>query len=278
MGKTKIAVVGEEPVGADSVSAHPEKKSKKKQSLKEEKGIRVPGLKGGERVVAVGGEAPPETEEKSVGYAQRVSPPVGATRGAPRQRGKKYLAARAKVDPQKSYSAQEAAKLARETSISAFNGSVELHLVLNKDSLQTTVELPHTSGQKKKIEIASDATIKKLKEGKIDFDVLLATKEFMPKLVPFAKLLGPRGLMPNPKNGTLVDDPEKAKEKFGDNTLQIKSEKKAPLAHLVVARADQPEKEIEENLQAVIEAVGPRNIKKAVLSSSMGPGIKLQVA
>lgn len=282
MGKTKIAVVGEEPaVGADRVSARPEKKHGKKKSLKEEKGIRVPGLKGGERVVAVGGEAPPE---EPVGADHRVSPPstrVGATRGAParkpKHRGKKYLAARAKVDPQKTYSPEEAAKLVRETSTTAFNGSIELHLVLGKDGLNTQALLPHLTGKKKRLEVASDETIKKLKEGKIDFDVLLATKEFMPKLVPFAKLLGPRGLLPNPKQGTLVEDPEKAKAAFAGNTVNLKSEKKAPLAHLVVARADQPEAEIAENVEAVISAVGPRNIKKAVLSSTMGPGIKVSI-
>lgn len=267
MGKTKISVVGEEP------QPKPKKEAKKK-SLKKEKGVRVPGLKGGERVVAVGMELSPE-EGKEVEKVEEVEKVVKAKK--PKQHGKKYLAARTKVDPQKLYSPQEAAGLVKETSISRFDGSVELHLVLTKGGLGTSVELPYSTGKTRKVEVASDETLTKLKEGKIDFDVLLATPAMMPKLVPYAKLLGPRGLLPSPKQGTLVDDPEKARARFGGNTIQIRTEKNAPLAHLVVGKTTQPDEEITANLQAVFQAVGPWLIKKAVISASMGPGIKLAI-
>lgn len=273
MGKTKISIIGE-PSSVPPMAgttAGKAKKDKPKKSLKKEKGVRVPGLKGGERVVAVGFEEP---KEEKVSEVSKVSK---AKKRKQKQRGKKYLAARTKVDPGKNYTSEEAARLVKETSISHFNGSVELHLVLNRGNLNTSVELPYSSGKTKRIEIASDETVEKLKEGKIDFDVLLATPQMMPKLIPFAKLLGPKGLLPNPKQGTLVPDPEKAKAKFGGKTLQIKAEKAAPLAHLTIAKVDQPEEEIAANIKAVLGTVGPQNLKKAVLAASMGPGIKVAV-
>lgn len=266
MGKTKIQIVGEKTQNA-------KRKTEKKKSLKKEKGIRVPGLKGGERVVAVSGEP----IEENVANVEKVERVEKAKEKRQKQRGKKYLAARTKVEPQKSYSYGDAARLVKETSITRFPGSVELHLVLAKNNLNTSTELPYSTGKTKKIEIASDETLAKLKEGKIDFDVLLATPEMMPKLVPYAKILGPKGLLPNPKQGTLTNDPEKAKEKFGGKNLQVKSEKKAPLAHLVIAKTSQAEEEIAANIKAVIESIEPKNIQKAVLSASMGPGIKVTV-
>lgn len=261
MGKTKLTIVDE----TKSSRATNEKKPEKKK-------VHIPGLKGGQRVVAV--EAgpivitPEETktpEKKRAGKEKKT-----------KVRGKNYLAAKMKVEPGKAYALTDAVKLAKETSISKFDGSLELHLVLNKDSVSTTAELPHGTGKKKRIEIANEETIEKLKAGKVDFDVLLATVDFMPKLVPFAKILGPRGLMPNPKAGTIIQNPKDA-EKFSGNTVAIKSEKQAPLVHLVIGKVSQKDTEISENLAAVLAAVEPKNIKKAVLKASMGPGIRIAV-
>lgn len=262
MGKTKLSVVGAEPKAKTSFTkaiAGKEKKAK----------VHLPGLKGGQRVVAI--EAQPiqvEPEEEKVIKKKERKLHV---------RGKKYLEARRKIDPGKIYSLKDAVKLAKETSISSFPGSVELHMVVAKEGVNTSAKLPYTTGVTKKIEIADENTIKKLEAGKIDFDVLLADPAIMPKLVPYAKILGPRGLMPNPKAGTLVDNPQKAKEQFLPNILQVKSEKNAPLIHLVVGKVNQPEKEIEANIEAVIEAIGRRNIKKAVICATMGPAIRLEL-
>jgi large subunit ribosomal protein L1 len=268
MGKTKTQTVSE--------GLPKPKKEKSKTSLKKEKGVRVPGLKGGERVVAVGFEVPKEEEPQTL---QRPTSTLPAKARPPKKRGKRYLAARTKVEPGKSYPPEEAARLVKETSISRFNGSVELHLVLaKKGRLPTSVELPYPTGKTKRIEIADKETIEKLKKRKIDFDILLASPAMMPKLIPFAKLLGPRGLLPNPKQGTLVPDPERVKkESANERVLQIKTEKEAPLAHLVIAKVNQPESEIAANLKAVISSVNPRDIKKAVISATMGPGIKVAI-
>jgi len=267
MGKTKLNIIGQE-------SEKKEKSSKKEQKTvnpKRSERIHLAGLKGGQRVKVI--DAEPIQAVQNTQETNKVQ-----TEKQERSRGKKYLAARAKVDPKKTYNIPDAVKLLKETSISKFDGSVELNLVLVKDSLNTSIELPHNSGKTRKIEIANDATVEKLKTGKIDFDVLLSSPDTMSKLVPFAKLLGPRGLMPNPKNGTLIPDPEKAKDRFGGNNINLKTEKSAPLIHIVVAKTSQPEKEIEENIKAVLINVGEKNIKKAVVSASMGPGIQVSLA
>lgn len=267
MGKTKVQVINEG-------GKQEKKKRKNKKTLREEKGVRVPGLKGGERVVAVEAEPVQEESEKP---AEPKETAIRVRRQA-KKRGKKYLSARSKIEPDKAYPLAEAVKLAKETSVSSFDGSIELHLVLNKDGVTEDVELPHSTGKAKRVEIATEETIKKIKAGKIDFDVLLADPSTMPKLVPFAKVLGPRGLMPNPKNGTLVKDPKKAASSFGENKIRVKTEKGAPLTHNVIAKMSQPEQQIVDNAQAILKAVGEKKIKKAVISSSMGPGVRLQVA
>lgn len=271
MGKTKLTIVDETAPRAIKGQRTKEKKLEKKK-------VHIPGLKGGQRVVAV--EAGPiVTPEELTSTGASAGKEKAAKRVVKeKRRGKKYLSAKIKVEPGKVYSPADAVKLAKETSISKFDGSLELHLVLNKDGVSTlSLELPHGTGKKKRIEIANEETIEKLKSGKIDFDVLLATADFMSKLVPFAKILGPRGLMPNPKAGTIIQTPKDA-EKFSGNSMQIKSEKQAPLVHLVIGKVSQPEREISENLAAIISAVEPKNIKKAVLKASMGPGIRVAVA
>jgi len=151
-----------------------------------------------------------------------------------------------------------------------------MHLVIKKSGLSVNVDLPHSQGKKKKIEIADQNTLKKLKDGKIDFDVLLATPEIMPRLVPYAKILGPRGLMPNPKNGTLIKDKKQA-EKFSENSLTLKTERKAPVIHTVVGKVGQKQSELVANTKAVLKAVGPKQISRAYLTSTMSPSVKIEV-
>lgn len=269
MGKTRIKVVGEAPQEEEKTAVEKYKERKKKQRLRKEKGVRVPGLKGGERVVAVEAEPAPEPE------AEKEPEVKQATKKEPKIRGKKYKAAKAKIEAGKLYELDEAVKLAKQTSFSKFEGSLEFHAVLRKEKFETELETPYSTGQVKKIEIASRETVKKIQEGKIDFDILLATPDFMPELIPFARILGPRGLMPNPKNGTLTKNPKEAAKKFSDKKIKVATEKKAPLIHIVVGKLNQPDKELVANLEAVIEAIGRKNIKKAVICSSMGPGIKV---
>ena len=279
MGKTKTAVVKGKPeeklTGKEAYEAKKKaQEAKMKEGEKKKKGaVSGVGLKGGERIKVVGGELPPVEEPTK--ETDQPKEDVKIT-SQPKVRGKKYKNALSKVDRNKLYPLSDAIKLVKETSYAKFDGTVELHMTVKKDDLSAKVTLPHSTGKTKKIEIADDNTIKKLKEGSIDFDVLLATADMMPKLVPFAKVLGPKGLMPNPKNETLIKSPADAK-KFSANSITLKTEKKAPIIHTVVGKVSQKEKELKENIEEVISAVTARQIEKAVLTSTMSPGIKLKI-
>jgi len=191
--------------------------------------------------------------------------------------GKRYLAAKKQVDPKKLYSLDEALKLLAEVSISHFNGSVEMHLVVSETGLHGEVEFPHATGKILKIAIADEDTLKKIENNKIDFNVLLATPAQMPKLVKFARILGPKGLMPNPKSGTVTADPEKTIKSMSGKT-KFKTETKAPLIHIVIGKTKDESKAIKENFLALIAAVEAKNILKISLTPTMGPSIKLDLS
>ena len=99
----------------------------------------------------------------------------------------------------------------------------------------------------------------------------------MPKLLPFARLLGPKGLMPNPKNGTLTDKPEEAVKKLSVAKTVIKTEKKAPVVHIVVGKVSQSEKELEANIAELIKVIRAPKIKKLALCATMGPSVKILI-
>lgn len=238
--------------------------------------------KGGQRIAVVEAEPVPAVASSSPTPPTSPTAPKTKTPKAERIRGKKYLRARAKVDSEKLYSPTEAIALAKETSVSSFGGSIQLHLVIH-GSFNKILDLPHEAGKAKRVEVATDETIKRLKDGKIDFDILVAPPSMMPKLVPFAKILGPRGLMPNPKNGTLSDKPVEAAKKWnrsdsGGHSLQVKSEAKSPLVHTVIGKVNQPDTELVENFRVIVGAVGSKNIEKAYVAPTMGPSIKVAVA
>lgn len=270
MGKTKTAFVSE--VGEESKGQpHLAPSTSLKASRGKEKPVKIhiAGLKGGQRIKAVEAESIPEEVKEEKKGTKEAKPP--------KARGKKYLEAKAKVKATSLYPLEEAIKLVKETSYSKFDGSVELHLLVKKTGISANVALPNSAGKEKKIEVASDSTVKKLTEGKIDFDVLLATPDMMPKLVPFARILGPKGLMPNPKNGTLISDVKKAKG-FSGNTKTLKTEKEAPLIHTVVGKVSQKNSELAENVEAIFKALGgTKQIVKAFIKASMGPSIKIKV-
>ena len=270
MGKTKTAVVSGLPEDTKSGKAAYEEKRKRKEeeAKKDKKQVTGVGLKGGERIKVIGDDAPEIKVYKSDKEVE--------DKPKKKTRGKSYVSAVKKIDKSKLYDMASAVKLIKETSYSKFDGSVELHMVVKKDGFSSEVELPHSTGQDKKVEVADEKTIKKLEQGKIDFDILLATADMMPKLVPFAKLLGPKGLMPNPKNGTLIKDKKDA-SKFKGNKLFLKTERKAPIVHTVVGKVSQKEKELTENISAVIESVGKKQIVKAHLSATISPSVKLDI-
>lgn len=189
-------------------------------------------------------------------------------------RGKQILEMRTKVDYSKVYQVTEAVALCKTTSYSKFVGTLELHLQTKKHPYTVTVNLPYSMGKEKRIEVASEATLAKLAKGTIDFDLLLATAEMMPRLVPFAKLLGPKGLMPNPKTGTLIKSEKEAK-KFGGNSITLKTEKEAPLIHTVAGKLSADDKELVANVEAILNALDVKQIIRGFLKPTMGPSVRI---
>lgn len=263
MGKKKIAIIGEE-------------ESKEKQAKKEiKKTAKVPGLEGGQRVKDMSATAIIVEEPVLKPIEEETLKPKKAK---PKKiRGKNWQNAKKMIDPNKLYPIEEAIKLAKKTSYSKFGGSIEAHFNVTKKGLSGEAQLPYFKSKEKKVAIVNQETLEKIKEGKIDFDVLLATPADMPSLVPYAKILGPKGLMPNPKAGTIVDDPKKAAEKFSQPKFTFKTEPDFPLIHTVIGKFNQKDEELVANFKALVSAIGQNNIKKAVVKATMGPGIKIEL-
>jgi large subunit ribosomal protein L1 len=192
-------------------------------------------------------------------------------------RSKRYLATRKLVDSKKSYPIEEAVKLLREISQVKFDATVELHCNLTSEKLAGELALPHGTGKTQKVMIASDEILAKLNDGIIDFDILISEPRFMPKLAKFAKFLGPKGLMPNPKTGTISTTPEEAKKKMEGGAFHYKSEAKAPLLHLIIGKLSFKDNQLVDNITTVISTVLPKNLSSVYLCSSMSPSIKLQL-
>ena len=220
------------------------------------------------------------------------------------KKSKRYRQIIKGLDQTKSYKVDEAIKLIKERSKVKFIESMDLSINLNlgkdkKDqTLRTTVDLPHGNGKKirvavicsnEKIEEAkasnaekfgSDDLVEEINNGKVDFDILVCSPDMMSKVGKLGKVLGPKGLMPNPKFGTVAKDIKKAVNDIKKGKVEIRCDKDGNLS-LSIGRANFDEKKIIENYKSVLETLekdtpGLNNmIKSAFISSSMGPSARL---
>lgn len=286
MGKKRITIIGSEQES--------ELKSKRTTQLEQKKmrsGIpgkktgKAPGMAGGQRLVDTTEESLAEfdiIEAKRKEAESLITPsaeiPVKTSTKHRVGRSQKYKQTKAKINTDQTYHLPEALKLLREiTSDSKFDQTVELHLVTKDKNLNKTIQLPHPNGKTRKIAIVSDQLLAGLDSPhpQLDFDLLLTSPDFMPKLVKYAKILGPRGLMPNPKTHTIVDDPEaEVKKLTSGNNLTLKTDKDAPVIHTVVGKLSQPDTQLTDNINAILPTFP---LTKAVLKSTMTPAIKLQI-
>lgn len=195
-----------------------------------------------------------------------------------RVRSKSYSEKASLVDKKTKYSISEALDLIEKLKRAKFDETVELHLNTTKTGQMGTITLPHGTGKATRVAVASDELIAEIEKGKIDFDVLLSTADMMPKLARVARVLGPRGLMPNPKNGTVVKDPANAAKQFEAGQLTIKTESKFPIIHLSVGKVSFGKDKLTENIKAAVETIKTSNIKNATLKSTMSAGVKIQIA
>ena len=191
--------------------------------------------------------------------------------------GKKIKQARTQVDKNKLYEPKEAIELLKKVNIAKFNATVTLHINLKERLPKVEITFPYSTGKTKQIEIVTDETLAKIEKGQLNFDILIATPAMMPKLAKYARILGPKGLMPNPKMGTITNDPEKKKKELEGGKTIIKSEPKFPIMHVNIGKIEQKTGELVTNLETVISAIKPKNVTSITLASTMSPGIKVQV-
>lgn len=222
--------------------------------------------------------------------------------------GKKYLAAAAKIDETKWYTPNDAVALAKETAITKFDSTVEVHLRLGVDprhadqQVRDVVVLPHGLGKTVRVlvfaqgegatyareggadYVADDEMIAKIQAGWTDFDVSIATPDMMGKAGRLGRVLGPRGLMPNPKAGTVVpaEDLPRVIREAKAGRVEFRVDKTANL-HVPIGKASFTQQQLFENLAALMEAIKKARpattkgvyIKRVTLTTTMGPGIKI---
>ncbi|MFA5770091.1 MAG: hypothetical protein WC894_01185 [Patescibacteria group bacterium] len=191
--------------------------------------------------------------------------------------GKNYQEARKMIDRNKYYSLNEAVLLLKKIKAPKFDQSVELHFVVDETGLKGEVELPFSTGKIVRVKVVDDTVLSDLEKGKIEFDVLVTHPSFMPKLAKFAKVLGPKGLMPNPKAGTVSTKPEEVVKKFEKGMLRWKTEAKFPLIHQMIGKVSNEEKNLIANAEKFLDAVGKSHIQNAFIKTTMSPSIKLQL-
>lgn len=232
-------------------------------------------------------------EKKSTEKKEKVSKRAKQKMGAPKQRSKKYQEAISKVDSQTKYSLLEAIELTQTTSYTKFPGSLEAHINTSQKGLRGLVSMPYSSGKKLTIlafgpsgdlgvnddvKIGDEDTIKEILKGKLGFDVVVSTPEWMSKLAPAAKILGPRGLMPNPKSGTVTDNLKKAVEELQAGKVEYKTEPNGMVIHMLIGKVTQPKEEIQANIKSLYNILGRSRVKKITLTSTMGPGVKVDLS
>jgi large subunit ribosomal protein L1 len=196
---------------------------------------------------------------------------------AAKVRSKKYIEMKKLVPVVISHSISEGINLIRKTSLASFGGSVEMHITLADRNWSKGIELPHKlPGKAKRIVEVTDEIIASIESGKFDFDILVATPAQMGKLVKYAKVLGPKGLMPNPKNGTVTENVDLAiKRLSSDTTVKLKTDKDGPAVHLVVGKMTMTDEQLSQNISAVMAILPAGRIKKVILKSTMSPAVKL---
>ncbi len=265
MGKVKVATIGDETQEL--------KQKEKKAQKREGKKARI------EAVAPIVEEAKVSPVEQVKAEPKKVvkKTKAGKVTVSKTKRSAKYLSARLVVDKTKTYKLTEALEILPKIHLASFDETVELHINTTEIGVSATLTLPHGTGKQMKIAIASDAVIAEIEKGKINFDILVAEPAMMPKLAKVAKILGPKGLMPNPKNGTISQNPEEVVKKFAGGQLTLKTENKIPIIHASVGKLSFGIEKLTANIKALLEGLNSDKIKSVTLKSTMSPGIKLDL-
>ncbi len=223
--------------------------------------------------------------------------------------GKKYRSAAKKIDANKTYPLSEAVKLARETSTTKFDATMEIHVRTGADPkyadqiVRASITLPHGTGKTQRIAVFCDGAeaaaatkagadivggddlIEKVLAGEINFDIAVATPALMKNLAKAAKILGPKGLMPSPKSGTVTPKPAEAVADLKKGKMEFRTDKNG-IVHSLFGKASFSEKNLIENVTALLRAIteakpsGVKSnyIRSIFVTSSMGPSVAVDAA
>ena len=222
------------------------------------------------------------------------------------KRSKKYNAAAAKIEAEKLYTPLSAMKIVRETNVTKYDASVEVSMVLGVDpkkadqAVRSTVNLPHGTGKTARVLVfatgaradearaagadivGGDELIEEVNGGRLDYDAVVSTPELMGKVGRLGKVLGPRGLMPNPKTGTVTTDVAKAVTDIKGGKIEFRIDKDCNL-HFLIGKSSFTAEQLADNYAAAVDEImrvkpgssKGRYIRKAVVSTTMGPGVPL---
>ena len=225
------------------------------------------------------------------------------------KRSKAYRAATEKIDRERLYTPEEAVRLVKETATTKYDATVEVALRLGVDPrkadqmVRGTVNLPHGTGKTARVLVfaagpkaeeareagadivGADELIEEVQGGRLDFDAVVATPDLMGKVGRLGRILGPRGLMPNPKTGTVTMDVTKAVGDIKGGKIEFRVDRHANL-HFIVGKASFDDRQLVENYAAAMDeitrlkpsAAKGRYVKKATMAATMGPGIPLEPA
>ena len=277
------------------------------EAVAEEKYAKA-GKKSKKHVEEVKAEAERQARKAEAAAApEKVSGPKPVTRSRLERRGKNYREAYAKVEKGRAYSLKEAVELAIATSPVKFDATLEMHFRLGVDprqadqNIRSTVTLPAGTGKDIRVavfapldvckaakaagaDIAEDEEFtKRLEKEQLDFDVLISTPQYMPKLGKFARLLGPKGLMPNPKAGTVTTDIEKAVKEAKAGKIEYRVDKQA-IVHVGLGKVSFGADKLLENINAFTESLKSQKpasikgqyVKSVYMTTSMGPSILVE--
>lgn len=289
----------EEVVDEVSASEEPEKFAKSgkksKKHIEEVKAEEERQARKAERAAA----------DKVAAEKPRGAAPI--TRPKIERRGKKYQEMAKLIDRTKVYSLKEAIELATKTNPAKFDASVEIHTRLGVDprqadqNIRTTLVLPNGNGKEVRVavfapldvcktakaagaDIAEDEEfLRKLEKGTLDFDILISTPQYMPKLGKYARLLGPKGLMPNPKAGSVTTDVEKAVKEAKAGKVEYRVDKQA-IVHIGIGKVSFGVDKLIQNADAFFSSLKAQKpaslkgtfVKSVFITTSMGPSIQIE--
>lgn len=257
-------------------------------------------------------EEPVESESSNIEATDSVTIEAEPKKKAPSKkakakkakvRGKKYQQSVTLVEKDRNYPLTEALEVLKKASYSKFDSTIEAHFNLGVDPAKSDqkvrgiASLPHGGAKKLRllvfgltkkaegVEIGDEETLSELESGKINADKIIVTPDWMPKLAKLAKVLGPKGLMPNPKSGTVTENPEKAISELQAGAVEFKSENQ-PVVHVSFGKISWEEKKLEENFRTLYNAImaaKPDSVKKNYLKSvyltaTMSPSVKLDLS